>query len=325
MGNVTMVDIDEGLVQFCATHLSAMHRGSFNSSRVSLIFEDGAAFVKRTPPELFDVVIVDGVDFDEGGASTGNVLFGEEFYYDLHKILRPRGVLVQYMSDANRAAELRLAGFLQTLDLGVDIPSFLGEGARFTVASKNPHPPLVETISQQLTKEDPKHSWRYLNLTTFGESTAHTARRLKGGGYYSSGHYSYGHVYYYGGDSAGGVFFWVVFFFVLMILAMIICTYYKRIKETSGPAQIEPFLGAPGTRVQQRSQAPMTEDMDFCQLNVEQQLAAQALGYTQAMWDNDLESQETSARNAKNWFELQPWEQQNMLCLGWTPVSWQHN
>lgn len=267
---VTMVDIDEGLVQFCRTHLFSMHRGSFNSSRVSLIFEDGAHFAKHSPSELFDVVIVDGLDFHDG-SSPGDVLFGAAFYYNVHRVLSPSGVFVQYMSDVNRVAELHSAGFAQTLDLGVDIPSFLGEGARFTVANKKSHPPLQQRIQQQLTEEHSRHSWRHLNLTTFEESTAHTARRLKG---------YYFHKNYFHGDGRGSYEDdsesspWIIGVTLrILIVLIVVCVVVYVCKPRFAPARARsqsfasPFLMQAPSMVQspipQQPQVPTRGNMDY--------------------------------------------------------------
>merc|ERR550514_1888513 len=45
-----MVDIDQGLVDFCKTHLEPMHQNSFDSPRSSVIYEDGVSFVRNVPP-----------------------------------------------------------------------------------------------------------------------------------------------------------------------------------------------------------------------------------------------------------------------------------
>merc|ERR1719428_626598 len=91
--NATMVEIDEGLVHMCRDHLGTMHQGSFQSPRASVLF-------------------IDGIDFSHGEiADYGNVLFSREFYSEIHRILRPGGVLAQYMSDVVRLKELEAVGF----------------------------------------------------------------------------------------------------------------------------------------------------------------------------------------------------------------------
>eukprot|EP00746_Dinoflagellata_sp_MGD_P150186 gnl/MRDRNA2_/MRDRNA2_82102_c1_seq1.p1 gnl/MRDRNA2_/MRDRNA2_82102_c1~~gnl/MRDRNA2_/MRDRNA2_82102_c1_seq1.p1 ORF type:complete len:422 (+),score=87.95 gnl/MRDRNA2_/MRDRNA2_82102_c1_seq1:129-1268(+) len=181
--NVTMVDIDKGLVNFCNVHLHEMHRGSFTSEKVKMVYEDGAAFVRRHDPKSFDVVIVDGIDFigQEGvTAGYGNTLFGEDFYHDVYKVLRPGGVLVQYMSDVDREEIMQKVGFNETVKFGVDIPSFHGEGARFVLAGKQVKEPLIERLSLQLSNGDLNYNFTYFSVETMRHGLSHTARRLKG-------------------------------------------------------------------------------------------------------------------------------------------------
>jgi hypothetical protein len=178
-----MVEIDEGLVRLCQQHLPEMHQGSFASPRATLIFEDGATFLRRSPPGVYDVVVVDGIDFGDGEkvADYGNALFSREFYLDAFRALRTGGVFAQYMSDqeSSAIADLRNVGFDETLSLGADIDSFYGAGARFALAAKGVseplHPRLLRLIQQR------KHAWASLSPGALRLGLGHTARRLKGG------------------------------------------------------------------------------------------------------------------------------------------------
>ena len=181
--NVTMVEIDEGLVHMCRAHLSTMHHGSFQSPRASVLFADGIEFVKRTKDAAFDVVIIDGIDFSHGDiADYGNVLFSRELYNEMHRILRPGGVLAQYMSDVVRSEELKAAGFNQSVGLGVDIGSFFGGGAKFSLAAKDVEQPLASRISKQIVDGELQTKTRYLSAHSLEQSLKHIGRRLKGGG-----------------------------------------------------------------------------------------------------------------------------------------------
>jgi spermidine synthase len=74
---VTMVDIDGELVSFCREYLTSWHKGTFDDPRVTLLHEDGRAFLEQTT-ETYDVIISDITD----GLSDSPVLalYTTEFY-----------------------------------------------------------------------------------------------------------------------------------------------------------------------------------------------------------------------------------------------------
>jgi len=85
-----MVEIDEAVVRAAKRFLRKICRGAFKDPRSELIIGDGAAYV-READETFDAVIVDSTD--PLGPSTP--LFGERFYRDLVRVLRPGGLVVR--------------------------------------------------------------------------------------------------------------------------------------------------------------------------------------------------------------------------------------
>lgn len=87
--DVTMVEIDRGVVDFCALHLPNHSAGAFENPRLDLVITDGALFVKETEAR-FDVIIVDSTD----PIGPGAVLFTAEFYADCKRCLTPGGVIV---------------------------------------------------------------------------------------------------------------------------------------------------------------------------------------------------------------------------------------
>jgi spermidine synthase len=82
-----LVDIDGGVIECAKEHFPNV-AVSFADARANAIVGDGAAFVKDKT-DAYDVIIVDSSD-PEGPAS---VLFGEEFYRNVHRALRPGGVV----------------------------------------------------------------------------------------------------------------------------------------------------------------------------------------------------------------------------------------
>merc|ERR1719379_1851392 len=123
-----MVDIDRDLVDMCRSHLQPMHQGSFDSPKLQIHYKDGATFVDGLPSGSIDAVVVDGIDIGTAGAKYGDSLFSKGFYEHIYRVLRPGGVMAQYMSDAQRDDEVRNAGFGSLLKYGVDVWSFQGYG-----------------------------------------------------------------------------------------------------------------------------------------------------------------------------------------------------
>ncbi|MFT7509764.1 MAG: spermidine synthase [Sulfitobacter sp.] len=86
---VTMVEIDAGVVEFSKAYLPSLSDGAFDDPRLDLVITDGAAFVRETE-KLFDVIIVDSTD----PVGPGEVLFTDTFYGHAKRCLKPGGILV---------------------------------------------------------------------------------------------------------------------------------------------------------------------------------------------------------------------------------------
>lgn len=88
--HVDLVEIDYGVVKYCRQYFPQVNNGAFDSSRVTLFFEDGIEFVHSRTPKTYDVVIVDSSD----PIGPGQGLFAGTFYQDLFRILKDDGILV---------------------------------------------------------------------------------------------------------------------------------------------------------------------------------------------------------------------------------------
>lgn len=86
---VTMVEIDEMVVEACKEHLPII-AASFDDERLDLKIEDGIAFVKNAKENQYDLILVDGSD--PVGPAEG--LFSVDFYKNCHRILKDDGILV---------------------------------------------------------------------------------------------------------------------------------------------------------------------------------------------------------------------------------------
>jgi spermidine synthase len=88
---VTMVDIDEEVVDLCKRYLDKHHKGSFDDPRLELVHDDAWKYLEHSPT-AYDVVVIDVPDpLEEGPAY---LLFTREFYTLLKERLAPGGLVV---------------------------------------------------------------------------------------------------------------------------------------------------------------------------------------------------------------------------------------
>ena len=90
---VVMVDIDQTVIDVCKIHFPAV-ASQFANPKLELLIADGIEYVKNSPNEQFDVIIVDSTDTYEGYDGASNVIFTHAFYMECKRILRPRGIMV---------------------------------------------------------------------------------------------------------------------------------------------------------------------------------------------------------------------------------------
>jgi spermidine synthase len=87
--HVTVVEIDEGVVEFSKEYLPTLSQGAFDDPRLNLVIADGADFM-REGGDLFDVIIIDSTD----PIGPSEVLFTDTFYGYARRRLAEGGVLV---------------------------------------------------------------------------------------------------------------------------------------------------------------------------------------------------------------------------------------
>ena len=87
--HVTMVEIDQAVIDFAREHLPMIGGDAFDDPRLHVHIGDGAAFV-RERDDIFDLIIVDSTD----PIGSGEVLFTERFYRNCKARLATGGVLV---------------------------------------------------------------------------------------------------------------------------------------------------------------------------------------------------------------------------------------
>lgn len=85
---VTMIEIDDSVVELSKTWLPSISAGAFDDPRGDLVIADGERFMAETD-RSFDVIIVDSTD----PMGPGEVLFTSEFYGHCKSRLTPGGVM----------------------------------------------------------------------------------------------------------------------------------------------------------------------------------------------------------------------------------------
>lgn len=88
--SITMVEIDEEVVNAALEFFPEVSKNLKTDSRVKLIFEDGIDFVKNSKNDSYDLIIVDSTD----PIGPGEGLFSIEFYKNCYRILSEDGILV---------------------------------------------------------------------------------------------------------------------------------------------------------------------------------------------------------------------------------------
>lgn len=87
---VTMVEIDQAVVDMSIAHLPSISAGAFDDPRTHLVIADGRDFIAQCAAGAYDVIIVDSTD----PAGPGEVLFTQDFYAGCKRCLTPGGILV---------------------------------------------------------------------------------------------------------------------------------------------------------------------------------------------------------------------------------------
>ncbi|PKH22759.1 spermidine synthase [Enterobacterales bacterium CwR94] len=86
---ITMVEIDAGVVNFCKAYLPNHSAGAYDDPRFKLVIDDGVNFVSQTT-EKFDVIISDCTD----PIGPGESLFTSAFYEGCKRCLNENGIFV---------------------------------------------------------------------------------------------------------------------------------------------------------------------------------------------------------------------------------------
>lgn len=88
--SITMVEIDEEVVNASLAYFPSTSSALKTDSRVKLLFEDGIKFAKNAKDNFYDLIIVDSTD----PIGPGEGLFSTDFYKDCYRILSENGILI---------------------------------------------------------------------------------------------------------------------------------------------------------------------------------------------------------------------------------------
>jgi len=94
--NVVMIDIDREFVDLCKRHLKKWHQGSFSSEKLTLIYDDAFAYLRKSR-ERFDVIIGDITDPDDKGPA--HAIYTMTFYSLIEKTMKPDGIFVTHTAE----------------------------------------------------------------------------------------------------------------------------------------------------------------------------------------------------------------------------------
>jgi spermidine synthase len=171
---VTMVDIDGELVDFCRQQMPTWHAGTFDDPRLTLLHEDGRAFLEQTT-DRYDVIITDITD----GLSDSPILalYTREFYALCRDRLTDEGVMsvqaftltIQRWQEHALIARTIAAAFPIARSYTAFIPSFLLTWG-FVLATKTVDPVTVSpaTIADRIAARQMATKLRAYDEITHG-------------------------------------------------------------------------------------------------------------------------------------------------------------
>lgn len=131
ISRVTMVEIDERVCEVVKNFfkIGETIKKETETGRFSLIFEDGAQFVRETVEknQCFDAIIIDCTDVDVVGSASSS-LFCVEFYKNIRKIMKNSTFFSQQVSDMQSKEKFEQmvfeAGFRDIRVLFSDTPEY---------------------------------------------------------------------------------------------------------------------------------------------------------------------------------------------------------
>jgi spermidine synthase len=161
----TMVEIDSNVVDFSEKYLPFINNGAFEDKRAELIFADGSDYVEKTG-DIYDVIVVDSPD----PTGPAKVLFSEKFYFQVHRLLNPDGIMVcqtgslQMQADEQKQAYKVLKNIFTFVAFYVySVPTYIGGLFSSVFCSENINPKNIHFDEIQTKVNDIPLETTYYN------------------------------------------------------------------------------------------------------------------------------------------------------------------
>jgi spermidine synthase len=89
-----LVDISPGMTELARDEMAELNNGLGRDPRVTFHLDDGRHFVSRAPDDAYDIV---GLEPPPPNCEGVHSLYSEEFYREVARVLRPHGVMAQWL------------------------------------------------------------------------------------------------------------------------------------------------------------------------------------------------------------------------------------
>ncbi|MGA7510349.1 MAG: polyamine aminopropyltransferase [Erwinia billingiae] len=162
---ITMVEIDAGVVTFCQQYLPNHSAGAYDDPRFTLVIDDGVNFVAQCG-EKFDVIISDCTD----PIGPGESLFTSEFYAGCQRCLNENGIFVAQngvcflQQEEAVNSHRKLSHYFSDVSFyQAAIPTYYGGIMTFAWASNNPALRQLDSATLQARFTAANLTCRYYN------------------------------------------------------------------------------------------------------------------------------------------------------------------
>ena len=136
-----MVEIDGDVIRLAREHLPSIGGDAWNDPRAEVVVGDGIDYVRRAATADFDLVIVDSTD----PVGVGEVLFTDEFYQNVARVLDAGGLVVNQCgvpfmqaSELRDTSERRARHFPHVGVYVAAVPTYVGGLMALGFAAKQP-------------------------------------------------------------------------------------------------------------------------------------------------------------------------------------------
>jgi spermidine synthase len=163
--HVTMVEIDQAVIDMAKQYLPNHSAGAFDNERAHIVISDGMDFVRETE-DRFDVIISDSTD----PIGPGEVLFSNDFYAQCKRILNDGGVMATQngvaffqLDEVETTCKRMAKNFKDRTFYSAAVPTYYGGVMTFAWGTDNPALRQLSVDQLQLRYEASGIKTRYYN------------------------------------------------------------------------------------------------------------------------------------------------------------------